>query len=457
MRNGDNPVTTAPTRILILGGGYVGMHTALRLRRSLRRELRRGEVEISVVEPRSYMTYQPFLPEAAAGNLDPRNVVAPLRQVLRGLTILNGRVTGISHADRTIDVQPLQGPPRTIGYDILVVALGSITRTLPIDGLAEHGIGFGTVGEAIFLRNHILEQLDAAASTHEPDLRRKALSFVVVGAGFTGVETLAELEDMARSASRYYPEIDPGDMRWMLVEATARVLPEVGPEMGKWTIEELTSRGIDVRRETLLKSATDGHIVLDDGTEFDANTLVWTAGVKPNPVLLASDLPLDNRDRLRATADLTVEGMADVFTAGDCAAVPDLTAADGGTATQCAPNAQHAVRQARRLAKNITATVRRRPRKPYRHAYAGSVASLGLHRGVASIYGVKLKGWPAWFLHRTYHLSRVPTLNRKSRVVADWTLALFFPREIVSLGALQRPKEEFEQAAATHLPERVAG
>jgi NADH:ubiquinone reductase (H+-translocating) len=444
-----------PARIVILGGGYVGMHTALRLRRSLRRELRRGEAHISVVEPRSYMTYQPFLPEAAVGNLDPRNVVAPLRQVLRGVTVLNARVTAISHADRAVDVQPLQGQPRRIGYDILVVALGSITRTLPIDGLAEHGIGFGTVGEAIFLRNHVLEQLDAAASTDDPGLRRRALSFVVVGAGFTGVETLAELEDMASSACRYYPEINRSDMRWMLVEATGRVLPEVGPEMGKWTVEELTSRGIDVRRETLLKSAAGGHIMLDDGTEFDANTLVWTAGVKPNPVLLASDLPLDNRQRLKATPELTVDGMPDVFTAGDCAAVPDVTAPDGGTGTMCAPNAQHAVRQARRLAKNVTARVHGKPLIQYRHAYAGSVASLGLHRGVASVYGVKLKGWPAWFLHRTYHLSRVPTLNRKSRVVADWTLALLFPREIVSLGALQRPKEEFEQALAAPVPEPV--
>ena len=456
MTNGsERDQSNDPTRIVILGGGYVGLHTALRLRRSLRRELRRGEAEISVVEPRSYMTYQPFLPEAAAGNLDPRNVVAPLRQVLRGLTIINGRVTRVSDAEKAVDVQPLQGEPRRIGYDILVVALGSITRTLPIDGLAEHGIGFGTVGEAIFLRNHVLEQLNAAASTHDPGLRRKALSFVVVGAGFTGVETLAELEDMARSASRYYPEINREDMRWMLVEATDRVLPEVGPEMGKWTVEELTSRGIDVRRETLLKSATGGHIVLDDGTEFDANTLVWTAGVKPNPVLLGSDLPLDNRHRLKATPELTVDGMAGVFTAGDCAAVPDVTAADGGAATMCAPNAQHAVRQARRLARNVTAHVRGKPLKQYQHAYAGSVASLGLHRGVASVYGVKLKGWPAWFLHRTYHLSRVPTLNRKSRVVADWTLALFFPREIVSLGALQRPREEFEQALDTPVPEHA--
>ncbi len=437
-------------RILILGGGYVGMCTALRLRR----KLRKGEAEISIIDPKSYMTYQPFLSEAAAGNLAERHVVAPLRQILRGVQVLNGSVTAISHAGRYVDFQAVAGESRRITYDILVVALGSISRTLPIDGLADHGIGFKTVGEAIYLRNHVLTQLDIAASTQDPHVRRMALSFVFVGAGFAGVEALAELEDMARDACRYYAGIEPGDMRWMLVEATRRILPEVGPEMGQRAQEELRSRGIDLRLETRLTSAVGGHIILDDGTEFDANTLVWTAGVRAHPVLAESDLPLDSNGRLKATAELTVAGVPGVFTAGDIAAVPDLTAPDGGASTICAPNAQHALRQARTLALNVRAFLRGRRLKPYRHAYAGSVASLGLHRGVASVYGLKLTGWPAWLLHRTYHLSRVPTLNRKVRVVADWTLALLFPREIVSLGTVERPREEFELALASSRPAR---
>jgi NADH dehydrogenase len=443
------PAHAAP-RILILGGGYVGMYTALRLRR----QLRRGEAEISIIDPKSYMTYQPFLSEAAAGNLAERHVVAPLRQILRDVAVLNGSVTKISYAGRYVDFESVTGESRRISYDILVVALGSISRTLPIAGLAEHGIGFKTVGEAIYLRNHVLTQLDIAASAQDQDVRHRALSFVIVGAGFAGVEALAELEDMARGACRYYPGIEPGDMRWMLVEATRRILPEVGPEMGQRAQEELRSRGIDIRLETRLASAVGGHIVLDDGTEFDTNTLVWTAGVKPHPVLANSDLPLDAHGRLRATAELAVVGTPGVFSAGDVAAVPDLTAQDGGASTMCAPNAQHALRQARILARNIRAFLRGQPLKPYRHAYAGSVASLGLHRGVASVYGLKLTGWPAWFLHRTYHLSRVPTLNRKVRVVADWTLALLFPREIVSLGTVERPREEFELALATSRPLR---
>jgi NADH:ubiquinone reductase (H+-translocating) len=447
-RGGTEPAGGAgahPPRIVIVGGGYVGMYTALHLRRRLRKH----EAEICVIDPKSYMTYQPFLPEAAAGNLAERHVVAPLRQVLRGVEVLNGTVTAICHAGRYVDFQPLAGQVRRISYDLIVIAPGSISRTLQIDGLADHGIGFKTVGEAIYLRNHVLTQLDIAASTQDLNVRHKALTFVFVGAGFAGVEALAELEDMARGACRYYPGIEPQQMRWMLVEASGRILPEVGPEMGLRALKQLRARGIDVRLRTRLTSAVDGRIVLDDGAELDASTLVWTAGVKPNPMLAESDLPVDPRGRLRATAELTVQETKGAFTAGDCAAVPDLTAPDRGAATMCAPNAQHALRQARRLALNVRAYLRGKPLKPYRHAYAGSVASLGLHRGVASVYGVKVTGWPAWFLHRTYHLARVPTLNRKVRVVADWTLALLFPREIVSLGTVERPREEFEQALAS--------
>ncbi len=281
------------------------MYTALRLKR----KLRKAEAEISIIDPKSYLTYQPFLSEAAAGNLAEPHVVAPLRQILRGVQVLNGSVTYISHAGRYVDFRSVAGESRRIGYNILVVALGSISRTLPIDGLADHGIGFKTVGEAIYLRNHVLTQLDIVASAQDPDVRRRALSFVFVGAGFAGVEALAELEDMARDACRYYPGVEPGDMRWMLVEATRRILPEVGPEMGKRTQQELRSRGIDLRLETKLRSAAGGHIVLNDGTEFDANTLVWTAGVKAHPVLADSDLPLDSQGRLRATAELMVAGL----------------------------------------------------------------------------------------------------------------------------------------------------
>jgi NADH dehydrogenase len=425
--------------ILIAGGGYVGLYTAFGLRRLLRRK----KVRVTLVDPLSYMTYQPFLPEAAAGSLEPRHVIVPLRRVLPGVDIVNGRVTKIEHAKKAALITTKAGAVQQIDYDHLVVAFGSVSRTLPIPGLAEEGIGFKWIEEAISLRNQVLDMFDLAESSTDPAVRKRALTFVVVGGGFAGVEALGELEDLCQDALKLYPRLDPSDLRWVLVEASNRILPEVGEEMGRYTVDRLRDRGIDVKLETLLKSCVDRHVVLSDGDEFDVSTIIWTAGVKASPVLKATDLPIDERGRLRARASLTVEGYDDAWTAGDCAAVPDLTKPGEFTA----PNAQHAVRQARLLARNIGLALRGKPLRDYRHKYIGSLASLGLHKGVAQIYGIKLRGWPAWFLHRTYHVSRVPTLNRKIRIVLDWTLALFFRRDVVSLGSLQMPRRVFTEAA----------
>jgi len=248
---------------------------------------------------------------------------------------------------------------------------------------------------------------------------------------------------MACSALRYFPGITPQDMRWVLVEATGRILPEVSTSLSAYTARQLTRRGMEVHLNTRLTSCVDGRVVLDNGTEFDADTLVWTAGVKASPLLGRTDLPLDDKGRLVCTPELQVAGVEGVWSAGDCAAVPDLTAPGELTG----PSAQHAVRQARRLGDNIVAVLRGKPPTAYKHAYVGSVASLGLHKGVAEVYHIKLRGYPAWFMHRTYHLSRVPTVNRKFRVALDWTLALFFRRELVSLGQLQNPRVAFRSAA----------
>jgi NADH:ubiquinone reductase (H+-translocating) len=429
------------TRIVVVGGGYVGMYTALRLQK----KLHRGEAEVTVIDPQPNMTYQPFLPEAAAGSIEPRHVVVPLRKVLRKCHHLTGRVTSIDHSAREVTAELVTGTVTTLGYDVLVVAPGSVARTLPVPGLAERGIAFKSVGEAIYLRNHVLTQLDAAATTIDPELRRRLLTFLVVGGGYAGVEALAELQDMARYATRYYENIAPDDMRWVLVEAAGRIMPEVGPRMGRYTVERLMEAGIEVFLDTRVKSMEGGHVVLDDGTEFDTETIVWTAGVKPNPMLENTDLPRDARGRVDCTAELQVVGMPDVFSAGDCASVPDLSKDDPEARTS--PSAQHAVRQAKVLADNIVAHLRGKPLEKYRHSYAGSVASLGLYKGVAEIYGVKLRGPVAWFMHRTYHVSRMPTWNRRIRIVFDWTGALFLGREVVALGQLMDPKAEFSRVA----------
>ncbi|GAA3999599.1 NAD(P)/FAD-dependent oxidoreductase [Allokutzneria multivorans] len=419
------------------------MYTALRLQS----KLKAGEASVTVVDPQPHMTYQPFLPEAAAGSIEPRHVVVPLRKALKRCHVLTGRVTKISHADKVATVELPDGHVEELGYDVLVSALGSVARTLPIPGLAERGIGFKTVGEAILLRNHVLSRMDLAATTLDPELRRRLLTFVVIGGGYAGIEALAELEDMSRYATRYYENIKPEDMRWVLVEATGRVMPEVSPRMGVYTVERLAERGIQVYLDTRVKSMVDGHVVLDDGTEFDSETIIWTAGVKANPVLENTDLPRDSRGRVRCTSTTQIEGLRDAWSAGDCSAVPDLAKVEQDPQAMCSPSAQHAVRQARQMADNIVAVLRGKQPKPYRHKHVGSVASLGLYRGVAELFGVRVKGFPAWFIHRTYHMSRMPTFNRKFRIVMDWTLALLFRREVVSLGQINDPKADFVRAA----------
>ena len=424
--------------VLIVGGGYLGMYTAKRLEK----KLGPGEARITIVDPNSYMTYQPFLPETAAGSISPRNVVVPLRQVLRRTRVLTGRVVRIEHAKRRVEFESNQGELRDIAYDYLVMAAGAVSRTLPIPGLAEHGIGIKTVQEAAYLRNHVLEQLNIADSTDDPEVRRKALNFVFVGGGFAGAEAVAELEDLARDATRIYPSIGIDDLHFYLIEAADRILPEVGPEVGTKALNQLRRRGIDVRLSTFLESAVDQRIKLSDGTEFEAGTLVWTAGVKPSPVVQASDLPLGPKGHVDTSEYLTVNGVENAFAGGDNAQVPD---GEGG---YYPPNAQNAVRQAPVLADNVIATLRGGELKPYRHKNLGAVAGLGMNKGAAQLLGrIKLTGLPAWLAHRSYHLLAVPTFNRKLRVLSDWTLGFFLRRDFASIPEMSQPRQAFTEAA----------
>lgn len=442
----EAPPPTAPHRphAVILGGGYVGVYSALVLRRKLRKK-----VDITVVDQRPYMTYQPFLPETAAGSIEARHAVVPLRQELKYIPVMQGRVSHISHHDRTVSVETDYGPTHTLKYDHLVVGLGSIARTLPVPGLREFGIGFKHVEEAIYLRNRVLGAMSRAASTTDPDTKRRLLTFVFVGAGFAGVEAFAEVDDMALAALRYFPELKPEDLHFVMVEAADHILPEMGPSMSQYTIDQLRKRGMEVHTHTRLDSCVNGHIVLSNGREYDSYHVVWTAGVRPNPVLEQSDLPLGPRGHVRCLPTLQAVSedgtlVDNVWAAGDCAQIPDLTLAAGAF---CAPSAQHAVRQARHLGKNVVRQIQGKPPKEYRHRHLGMVASLGLNKGVANILGVKLRGWPAWFMHRTYHLMHMPTFNRKARIALDWTTALFFRRDLISMGRLHIPRDAFLEAA----------
>jgi NADH dehydrogenase len=423
--------------ILVVGAGFAGLYAAMGLRQAVAEGHR-----VTVVNPESFFQYQPFLPEVASGTIDPRAAVVPLRRVMRHCRLLVGEVTRIDHAAREAHVRTFAGDERMIGYDIVVLTPGSRSRVLPIPGLAERGIGFKTVQEAIYLRNHVLAQLDVAASHGDAARRRAALTFVFVGGGYAGVEALGELEDLARDALEHYPDLDPSEMRWILADAADRILPELPEPLASYAEEELRRRGIDIRLETRLESAEGGVIRLSGGEPFDAETLVWTAGVKPSPLARDSGMPVDAQGRLPVDRFLRVEGIEGAWAAGDAAAVPD--APSGGLSP---PTAQHGLRQGKRIAANIDATLAGRPLQPFVYASFGGVCSLGRYKGVATVKGLRFKGFLGWFLHRSYHLLAMPTWTRRVKIAMDWTVALLFPRDLAQLGSLADPREPFERAS----------
>jgi NADH dehydrogenase len=440
-------------RIVVLGGGSVGLYVA----RRLRKKLKKREAAIVVVDPRPYMTYAPFLPEAAAGSIDARDVVAPHRKALKGIDVLQGKVTTIEHGRKAVKIQPESGDEYEVTYDQLVVGLGSVSRTLPIPGLAESAIGFKNVEEAIAVRNHVINRMDVASSTWDADLRKRMLTFTFVGGGFAGIEALAEIEDMARYATRQYQTIEASDLRFVMIEGAGRILPEVTEPMGEYALAELKKRGIEFHLNTFLSSCVDGHVVTSTGVEFDTETIVWTAGVKANPVIKeASDLPFDKMGRVTVLPTLQVatedgEIVEGAWAAGDCAAVPDVN----NPGKFCPPNAQHAIREAVRLADNIVALYKEKPAVDYDHKNLGVVASLGLYKGVAELFGfIKLRGFLAWVAHRGYHVMAMPTGNRKVRILIGWIGQLLLGRELVSLGSLHDPRQEFRNAS---VPPKPAG
>lgn len=428
--------------ILVVGGGYAGFYTAWKLEKNLRR----GEAQLVVVDPRPYLTYQPFLPEVVAGSVEARHAAVSLRRHLRRTRLVAGEVTRVDHAHKAVTVRPAQGPEFELGYDIIVVTAGAVTRRLAVPGVADEAIGMKHVEEAVAIRDRLLTAFDQASTLAPGPLRRRLLTVTFVGGGFSGVEGFGELLSLGTSLVRAYLDLDPDELEFHLVEARDRILPEVTDQPGAWVVRSLRERGGQVHLNTELLSARDGHVVLSDGTEFDSDLIVWTVGNAANPMVSShTDLPINGRGQLVVRADLRVgtdaEPVPDAWAAGDDAAVPDLTADRPGALT--VPNAQHAVRQGKLLAKNIVATLRGRQPKPYVHHSLGTVATLGLGRGIFQYRRIVIKGPLAWLMHRGYHVLAVPTWERKVRVLAVWGTGLLFGRDIVSLASVQHPRDAF--------------
>lgn len=428
--------------ILVVGGGYAGFYTAWKLEKKLRRD----EARIIVIDPRPYMTYQPFLPEVLAGSVEARHAAVSLRRHLRRSTLISGSVVAIDHARRTVTVRPAEGPEFSVEYDIIAVTAGAVTRKLAVPGVAEQAIGLKHVEEAVAIRDRLLTAFDRASTLPAGPRRRKLLTVTFVGGGFSGVEGFGELLSLAGALVRDYPELDPAELSFHLVEAGHRILPEVSDRPGQWVVRSLEKRGARVHLGATLTSALDGHVVLSTGEEFDSELIVWTVGNAANPMVRShTDLPIDARGMLVVRSDLRVgtesAPIPDAWGAGDDAAVPDLAAGRPDATT--VPNAQHAVRQGKLLARNIAASLRGREAKPYVHHSLGVVATLGLGRGIFQYRGIVIKGFPAWLMHRGYHVLAVPSWERKVRVFAIWLTAAVFGRDIVSLASVQDPRRAF--------------
>jgi NADH dehydrogenase len=405
--------------VLVLGGGFAGAYVARLL----------GASGATIVTPENFMLYTPLLPEAASGTLEPRHTIVPLRAMCPHAELLLGRATAVDVEVRTAAIETDAGA-QTVRWEELVVALGAVPRTVPVPGLTEHALSFKSLAEAIHLRNHVLRQLEDADAALDDAERERRLSFVFVGAGYAGVEALAELSDLVDDAARYYPSLKDVPRRWVLVDAAPMILPEIPPRLGDYAADELAKRGVEIRVGTTLASLDADEAVLGDGTRIPTRTLVWTAGVRPHPLVRELGLPLDERGRVEVDELLRVRGHEHVWSLGDCARVPNTR-----SELPDPPTCQHALRQARRLAKNLQGD-----RQPYGYRMMGQVATLGRYKGIAEVMGLPLRGFLGWWVTRTYHLYQLPLLSRKLRVVADWTTSLLFRRDIVELGSLGHPE-----------------
>jgi NADH dehydrogenase len=432
-------------RVLILGGGFGGLYAARRLEKLLPH----AAAHVTLINDVNFMLYTPLLPGAAGGTLEPRHVVVPLREQLRSTHLKLGHVLGADPSRREVTVRSPEGIEEIHHYDQLIVTLGSTSRTLPIPGLREHAVGFKTVSEAIALRNRLVQTLEHAESIDDEEARHSLLTYVFVGAGYAGVEGLAELQDFAADVLHLYPRCHMHGIRFVLVEARDRLMPEISAGLADFAEAELRRRGIEIRRGTTIERVSADSTELSTGEVIPTRTVAWTAGVKPHPVVSRLGLPLDDGGRIKADRYCQVEGYGNVWAIGDAAAVPD-PARPGRPSP---PTCQHAIRQGRTVGHNVAAALGDGRRRAFTYKTLGVFVDMGRHQAVAETLGIRWRGFPAWFLARTYHLSQMPGWQRRVRLVTDWTVGLLFGRDSSELGQLGHPPV----LADTGLEERSVG
>jgi NADH dehydrogenase len=417
------------TKILILGGGFGGVYTALRLDKTL---ARRADVEVTLVSSDNFLLFTPMLHEVASGDLNPSDIVNPIRRMLKRVQFVQADVRSIDLAAKRVHcTRGLRPVSLDLDYDHLVLALGSETNFFGLQGVAENAVTLKTLGDAALLRARILAILEMASPEPDASVRKRMLTFVVAGAGFAGVETIGAINDLVHEALRYYPQLAPREARVVLIHPGEVVLPELGEPLGRYAQQKLAGRGVEIRPGTKVTSYIDSLVAVSSGEAVPAATLVWTAGVTPNPVI--AQLPCKKeKGRIMVDEFLQVPGFPGLWAIGDCAAVPDTNT--GGPQP---PTAQHALRQARHAAKNIETVLAGRQKKPFRFSTIGQLASIGHRHGVANILGMNFSGFAAWLLWRCVYLLKLPRLAKKTRVALSWSLEMIFSKDLEQMLTLR--------------------
>lgn len=412
-------------RIVILGGGFGGVYTAQYLEKALGR---RDDYEITLINKENYFVFQPMLAEVVSGNIGMLDTVSPIRRLLPRTDLHVRDVESINIKEQTVTTTPgLRQHPSVIHYDHLVLALGNVTDFRGLRGLPEHAIPFKNLGDALFIRNHVIHALEEAAIEHDDaELRKQLLTFVVAGGGFSGVECVAELNDFVREVIRNYRHVDPAEVRVVLLHSQDRILPELGEKLASYAQKILARRGVEILLNTRLAAASAGEAILSDDTRIMTKTLISTVPSSPNPLIDAIDLPKE-RGRVKVNSGLRAIGTDNVWAMGDCALVP---LASGGV---CPPTAQFAIRQAKTCANNIVAALRGGEQKTFQFKELGKLAALGHRSAVAEMFGINVSGFLAWFMWRTIYLMKLPGWGRRLKVAASWTFDLFLPPDLVQL------------------------